>query len=65
MTQQQEDAVYSAYMGICVLSIMCRKAGFALGRSRAEELLRELAEAFPEVHIRVLTSTFRKGDDGA
>jgi hypothetical protein len=59
MTQEQEEAIYAAYMGICVLSAMCRKAGLNAGRLRSEDLLKELSEAFPSVYERVLLSTLR------
>jgi hypothetical protein len=59
VTKEQEDAVYAAYMGISVLSTMCKKAGLNMGRSRAEELLQELSEAFPTVYERVLLSVLR------
>jgi hypothetical protein len=59
MTQEQEDAIYSAYMGICVLSTMCKKAGLNAGRLRSEELLVELSTAFPTIYERILLSTLR------
>lgn len=59
MTQEQEDAIYAAYMGICVLSTMCKKANLSAGRVRSEELLQELSTAFPTVYERVLLSTLR------
>lgn len=59
LTQAQEDAIYSAYMGISVLSTMCKKAGVNGGRIRSEELLKELAEAFPKVYERVLLQVLR------
>ena len=59
MTPQQEDAIYAAYMGISMLSTMCKKAGLNLGRVRSQELLTELSEAFPTVYERVLSSSLR------
>jgi hypothetical protein len=59
MTKEQEDTIYAAYMGISVLSTMCKKAGLNMGRARSEELLQELAEAFPEVYKRSLLSALR------
>lgn len=59
MTKEQEDAIYAAYMGISVLSTMCKKAGLNMGRARAEELLQELSEAFPTVYERILLSVLR------
>jgi len=41
-------------LGVRVLSAMCKKAGLNLGRIRAEELLKELRDAFPAVHERAL-----------
>ena len=59
MTQEQEDAICAAYMGICVLSTMCKKAGLNTGRLRSEELLKELSQAFPTAYERILLSTLR------
>ena len=59
MTQEQEDAIYAAYMGICVLSTMCKKAGLGGGRLRSEDLLMELSTAFPTVYERVLAASLR------
>lgn len=59
MTQEQEDAICAAYMGICVLSTMCKKAGLSSGRLRSEELLKEMSEAFPELYERILLTTLR------
>lgn len=61
LTTTQEDAIYAAYMGISVLSTMCRKAGLATGRARSEELLHELSDAFPAVYERFLLSSLRGG----
>jgi hypothetical protein len=62
MTEQQESAIYAAYMGISMLSTMCKKAGLNLGRASSEELLQELSAAFPNVYERVLLSVLRAGD---
>lgn len=59
MTKDQEDAIYAAYMGISVLSTICKKAELDMGRTRAEELLQELSKAFPTVYERVLLSALR------
>lgn len=59
MTKEQEDAITAAYMGICVLSTMCRKAGLSMGRLRSEELLKEISEAFPALYERILLTTIR------
>lgn len=63
MTKEQEDAIVSAYMGICVLSTMCDKAGLRLGRERSNELLKELSEAFPEAYQRALLSFLRESSE--
>jgi hypothetical protein len=47
MTKDQEDAVYGAYLGICVLQTMTKKAGLTLAEQRCKELLVELNTAFP------------------
>mgnify|MGYP001616451345 CR=1 FL=1 len=47
MTEDQDRAVFSAYLGICVLRTMCRKAKLRLGEERSKELLVELDTAFP------------------
>jgi hypothetical protein len=47
MDSEQKHAIYSAYLGVCVLQIMCRKAGLSLGEVRAKELLIEMGNAFP------------------
>ena len=56
------DAVYSAYLGICVLSTMCRKAGLTLAVQRSKELLLELGTAFPFIAERVGASALRTED---
>lgn len=52
MTSEQKDAIYSAYLGICVLQTMCRKADLTLGEQRSKELLTELGAAFPFIAER-------------
>lgn len=47
MTEEQDRAIYSAYLGIGVLRIMLRKAELKMGEKRAEELMLELDKAFP------------------
>jgi hypothetical protein len=47
MTHEQDEAVFSAYLGICVLKTLCRKAKLELGEQRSGELLVELDTAFP------------------
>jgi hypothetical protein len=59
MNAAQQDAVYSAYLGICVLQTMCRKAGLRMGEQRAKELLVELGTAFPFIALRVGESALR------
>ena len=60
MTEQQEDAIYAAYLGICVLQTMCRKVGLKLAVDRASELLKEMGETFPFIPERVGRSILRK-----
>ena len=60
MNKDQEDAVYSAYLGICVLQTMCRKAGLKMAEDRASELLMELGMAFPFIPERVGLSALRE-----
>lgn len=59
MTTEQKDAIYAAYLGICVLRTMCRKAGLTLGEQRSSELLIELGTAFPFIAERVAVSALR------
>ena len=59
MRKEQKDAVYSAYLGVCVLSTMCRKAGLVLGERRAKEILFEMGTAFPFIAVRVGSSLLR------
>ncbi len=56
MTKDQEDAIYAAYLGVCVLQTMTRKAGLALATTRSAELLGELSTAFPFINERVAKS---------
>ncbi len=60
MTEHQQDTIFAAYLGICVLQTMCRKAGLKMGEQRAKELLVELSEAFPFIGERVALSALRK-----
>lgn len=59
MTTEQEEAIYAAYLGICVLKTMCRKAKLTLGEQRAQELIKEMGEAFPFIGQRVGLSILR------
>lgn len=59
MTEEQQDAIYAAYLGICVLQTMCRKAGLALAVKRSQELLVELGTEFPFVVKRVGMASLR------
>lgn len=59
MTKEQEDALWSAYLGICVLKTMCRKVNLQMAEFRAIELLRDLGEAFPFIPERVALSALR------
>ena len=56
MTKDQEDAIYAAYLDICVLQTMTRKAGLTLAMQRSQELLIELGTAFPFIPERVARS---------
>jgi len=47
MTREQDEAIYAAFLGICVLRTMCHKAHLPLAEQRAKELLIELDTAFP------------------
>lgn len=53
MTKEQEDAIYAAYLGICVLQVMCRKVGLTVAVTRSADLLGELSTAFPFLNERV------------
>lgn len=59
MTEDQEDAVYAAYLGICVLQTMCRKVGLTMAVERSRELIKEMGEAFPFIAERVGRSALR------
>jgi hypothetical protein len=59
MSTEEEDAIYAAYLGICVLKTMCRKAGLRLGEQRAQELLIELGTAFTFIPRRVGLAALR------
>jgi hypothetical protein len=61
MTPAQEDAVYSAYLGICVLQTMTRKVGLTMATERCDALLKEMGEAFPFIGERVALSALRGG----
>lgn len=52
MTEDQDQAILAAYLGICVLRTMCRKAGLKAGEERSKELLLELDVAFPGLAAR-------------
>lgn len=47
MTEEQHHAIFSAYLGICVLRTMCKKAALHVAEDRAKDLLIELDTAFP------------------
>jgi hypothetical protein len=57
MTREQDDAVLAAYLGICVLRTMCRKAGLTAGEERSRDLLKEMDEAFPGLAGRAAMRT--------
>lgn len=46
-TEEKENAVYAAYLGICVLQTMCHKTNLRLAEQRCIELIAELGAAFP------------------
>lgn len=60
MTKEQEDAIWAAYLGICVLQTMTRKVGLQLATGRCEALIVELSTAFPFIAERVALSALRK-----
>lgn len=60
MTKEQEDAIVSAYLGICVLQTMTRKVGLTMATERCGALLSELSEAFPGIYQRVLIMSLRQ-----
>jgi len=62
MTKEQEDAIVSAYLGICVLQSMTRKAGLTMATERCRDLLAEICEAFPDAYHRILTMPLRQQD---
>ncbi len=47
MTIEQENSIYAAYLGICVLQTMCRKVGLTMAVERSRELITELQTDFP------------------
>jgi hypothetical protein len=59
MTQEQEEAIYAAYLGVCVLQTMCRKAKLSMAVDRSGDLLKEMGEAFPFIPARVGMSALR------
>lgn len=59
MNKEQEDAIYAAYLGICVLQTMCRKAKLSMAVTRSSDLLKEMSEAFPFLAKRVALSALR------
>ena len=52
LTNEQEAAIFAAYLGIGVLGTMCKKAGLAMGELRCKELSVELDKAFPGLTAR-------------
>lgn len=53
----QANAIYSAYLGICVLRTMCKKAGLTMGEERSRDLMIELDTAFPGLAARAALRT--------
>ena len=62
MREEKKAAIYAAYLGICVLKTMCKKAGLNAGEKRSQELLDELGSAFPFIGERVALSALRGGE---
>jgi hypothetical protein len=52
LTKEQDDAIFSAYLGINILRIMCRKAKLEMAERRAHDLMAELDTAFPGLTAR-------------
>ena len=46
---RQDQAIFSAYLGIIVLKTMCKKVKLAAGEQRCSDLLIELDTAFPDM----------------
>lgn len=46
--KSEGETLYGAYLGLCVLHTMCKKAGLAMAEQRSEELLAEIGQAHPE-----------------
>lgn len=44
---KNEDTVYGAYLGLCVLRTICKKSGWTLAEQRTKEILVDLGTAFP------------------
>ena len=63
MTKKKKDAIYSAYLGICVLQTMFRKAGLELGVQRSKELLIELGTEFPFIAEMVISEALREQEE--
>jgi hypothetical protein len=61
LTFEQREAVYAAYLGICVLKRMVHKQQLQLATARSNELLKELGDAFPFIGERVALSALRVG----
>ena len=59
MTIEQENSIYAAYLGICVLQTMCRKVGLTMAVQRSTELLTELGTEFPFIAEQVARSALR------
>jgi hypothetical protein len=64
MTKDQEDAIYAAYLGVCVLQTMTRKVGLRMATERAGSLIKELSTAFPFIGERVALSALRASQAG-
>jgi hypothetical protein len=61
--QDQENAIYAAYLGICVLQTMVQKVGLTLAVDRCAELLKEMDTAFPFIREYVGRCSYAVGID--
>ncbi len=60
MTKEQEEAVYNAYLRICMLKRCAEKWGTESDVGKASQSLTELATVFPDVYQRILTMPLRQ-----
>jgi hypothetical protein len=57
---RQDQAIFSAYLGIIVLKTMCKKVKLAAGEQRCDDLLIELDKAFPDIALAARSTLRRK-----